>query len=434
MNVDLTGKRHWSPAARAASARRSRAGCTAAGANVLVHYRDSDADAAKLVAELNGVRPKSAATVKAELLAPIAPRALVSAALERFGRLDLLVNNASAFFPVAARRDRGSRTGRSWSARTCARRFSSRRRRPPQLAKQRRRDRQHRRHPRRAAARRAIPSTASPRRAGGADALARARARAARCASTASRPAPSPGPRTASSTAAERERVIATTPLGRTRHAGRHRAGSTLPRLRALRHRPDPGGGWRPLDLHMNAAFIKPREIYEAGKLAKRLRRQVGEAIADFNMIEEGDKVMVCLSGGKDSHALLDVLLALQEKSPGRVRARSRSTSTRSSRASRRTCCPSTSTSRGVPFRIVEQDTYSRREARDPRGQDDVLAVLAPAARRALPRRGRARRHQDRARPPPRRHPRDLLPQPLPRRQAEGDAAEAASPTTASTS
>jgi len=73
----------------------------AAGASVLVHYRDSDGDAAKLVAELNGVRPKSAATVKAELLAPIAPRALVSAALESFGRLDLLVNNASAFFPVA---------------------------------------------------------------------------------------------------------------------------------------------------------------------------------------------------------------------------------------------------------------------------------------------------------------------------------------------
>ena len=72
----------------------------AAGAAVLIHYRDSEAEAAKLEAELNTLRPRSAAKVKAELLAPIAPRALVSAALDAFGRLDLLVNNASSFFPV----------------------------------------------------------------------------------------------------------------------------------------------------------------------------------------------------------------------------------------------------------------------------------------------------------------------------------------------
>jgi pteridine reductase len=101
MNADLTGK----TGLITGGARRVGAAITrrlhAAGANVLVHYRDSDSDATKLVAELNGVRAKSAATVRAELLAPIAPRALVSAALESFGRLDLLVNNASAFFPVA---------------------------------------------------------------------------------------------------------------------------------------------------------------------------------------------------------------------------------------------------------------------------------------------------------------------------------------------
>ena len=81
----------------AATARRLHA----AGASVLLHYRDSEGDAAKLEAELNALRPKSAARVKAELLAPIAPRALVSAALQAFGRLDLLVNNASSFFPVS---------------------------------------------------------------------------------------------------------------------------------------------------------------------------------------------------------------------------------------------------------------------------------------------------------------------------------------------
>ena len=72
----------------------------AAGANVLIHYRDSEGDAAKLEGELNALRARSAAKVKAELLAPIAPKALVSGALESFGRLDVLVNNASSFFPV----------------------------------------------------------------------------------------------------------------------------------------------------------------------------------------------------------------------------------------------------------------------------------------------------------------------------------------------
>jgi pteridine reductase len=73
----------------------------AAGANVVLHYRDSEADATRLASALNAARAKSAAKVKAELLAPVAPRALVAAALETFGRLDLLVNNASTFFPVA---------------------------------------------------------------------------------------------------------------------------------------------------------------------------------------------------------------------------------------------------------------------------------------------------------------------------------------------
>jgi tRNA 2-thiocytidine biosynthesis protein TtcA len=58
------------------------------------------------------------------------------------------------------------------------------------------------------------------------------------------------------------------------------------------------------------------RAGYEANKVAKRLRRLVGQAIADYEMIGEGDRVMVCLSGGKDSYALLDVLLRLREKAP----------------------------------------------------------------------------------------------------------------------
>lgn len=64
----------------------------------------------------------------------------------------------------------------------------------------------------------------------------------------------------------------------------------------------------------MEAETQKSR--YEVNKLQKRLRHHVGKAIADYNMIEEGDRVMVCLSGGKDSYAMLDILLGLQKTAP----------------------------------------------------------------------------------------------------------------------
>ena len=68
--------------------------------------------------------------------------------------------------------------------------------------------------------------------------------------------------------------------------------------------------------MNIVATSLTAKQQFEANKLTKRLRRLTGQAIADYSMIEASDKVMVCLSGGKDSYGLLDVLMRLREKSP----------------------------------------------------------------------------------------------------------------------
>ena len=96
----------------------------------------------------------------------------------------------------------------------------------------------------------------------------------------------------------------------------------------------------------------------DVNKLAKRLRRQVGQAIADYNLIEDGDRVMVCLSGGKDSYCLLDILRQLQAKAPVHFELVAVHLDQKQPDYDA-TVLPRYLQSIAMPFEILEQDTYS---------------------------------------------------------------------------
>ena len=133
----------------------------------------------------------------------------------------------------------------------------------------------------------------------------------------------------------------------------------------------------------MNAPTAKQahKAAYEASKLEKRLRRLVGQAIADFGMIAASDRVMVCLSGGKDSYGLLDILLKLRDAAPLGFEIVAVHLDQRHPGYPERVL-PEYLSRLGVPYRIEQQDTYSVVKRVVPEGK--TMCALCSRLRRGV--------------------------------------------------
>ena len=113
---------------------------------------------------------------------------------------------------------------------------------------------------------------------------------------------------------------------------------------------------------------LNSKQIYNLNKLQKRLRRHVGQAIADFNMIEEGDRVMVCLSGGKDSYGMLDILLNLRASAPIHFDIIAVNLDQKQP-GFPADILPAYLEQLGIPYKIVNEDTYSIVKDKIPEGK-----------------------------------------------------------------
>lgn len=127
---------------------------------------------------------------------------------------------------------------------------------------------------------------------------------------------------------------------------------------------------------------ITKKEQYNLNKLQKRLRRNVGEAIADFNMIEEGDRIMVCLSGVKTAIPCWR-FCAICSKARQSIFRWWLLTSIKSNRASRNTFCPSILKKLGVEYKIVEENTYGIVKEKIPEGKT-TCSLCSPSSRYPL--------------------------------------------------